>query len=609
MEGYQGEDGEEENNEELNRLIDIFGFLCHQIVKVVMSKIENEDGYTTIFELRTSMDPFELHVIWNRFFGEEDGGELKELHLSSLIKKLPENLKNIALDSIEMECMTSGDYQKKLWREVIQLNESEELKRENTFQESLFELPVEDGTGIAFRCVSFPPYLLELLKDKLFFELAIYSFFNNKIRVILDEESTIEEDFQLSEKHEQPSESSSEEECNLCKNTLDDFMIACDSCDSWFHGRCSGVDRERALKIKSFFCDNCRVNKAKKKKKIGEMLENHFHSDYSSKETSGSDFGSWTLINCDFGPHLMRKNSSLGVIILEEGIPSYSKVSLSALEALKEFDFKSWGLILDENFERNNNYPPIFLSTCVIKRSHNSIRNVMMIINLKKDSKNVKQIVKHSIKSNLSFLKEKDLPEQLIPLPLNEESNAKSAPTVIHSLARIQASKEISSSIASIIMRSNNEDFQRRSVELLGLDDFTGGNVLDTIQNRIEKLILNSVKASKPKKKLNDTNPLAETKTKRKKKSAVQDSKKEEGLKGESKLFEEINEETRKREEEILSLPSLISSLPKEYKRDTELGEEEIESDPRGEFENESKKQKTGINDRCQINFLINREL
>ncbi|KAK3820743.1 MAG: hypothetical protein JOS17DRAFT_688376, partial [Linnemannia elongata] len=44
----------------------------------------------------------------------------------------------------------------------------------------------------------------------------------------------------------------------ICSNpTLDDglFMIACDRCEVWFHGRCVGVREGDA--VKTWFCQRC----------------------------------------------------------------------------------------------------------------------------------------------------------------------------------------------------------------------------------------------------------------------------------------------------------------------------------------------------------------
>jgi hypothetical protein len=44
----------------------------------------------------------------------------------------------------------------------------------------------------------------------------------------------------------------------ICSNpTLDDglFMIACDQCEVWFHGRCVGVREGDA--VRTWFCQRC----------------------------------------------------------------------------------------------------------------------------------------------------------------------------------------------------------------------------------------------------------------------------------------------------------------------------------------------------------------
>lgn len=35
-------------------------------------------------------------------------------------------------------------------------------------------------------------------------------------------------------------------------------MIACDSCDEWFHGKCVGITHRKAEKITKYICDSCR---------------------------------------------------------------------------------------------------------------------------------------------------------------------------------------------------------------------------------------------------------------------------------------------------------------------------------------------------------------
>jgi len=53
-------------------------------------------------------------------------------------------------------------------------------------------------------------------------------------------------------------------------------MIACDSCDEWYHGSCINLTEDQAADIKSYICQNCRediereentADKSKKRKK------------------------------------------------------------------------------------------------------------------------------------------------------------------------------------------------------------------------------------------------------------------------------------------------------------------------------------------------------
>lgn len=50
----------------------------------------------------------------------------------------------------------------------------------------------------------------------------------------------------------------------ICRSSFDDgFMIGCDSCDEWFHGKCIGLRPSQARKLKSFVCQSCK-DKARK---------------------------------------------------------------------------------------------------------------------------------------------------------------------------------------------------------------------------------------------------------------------------------------------------------------------------------------------------------
>ncbi|KAF9971944.1 hypothetical protein BGZ73_005015 [Actinomortierella ambigua] len=58
----------------------------------------------------------------------------------------------------------------------------------------------------------------------------------------------------------QPSSKQADQEVYcICRGTYDgsEFMIACDRCEEWFHGRCIGVKPQAAKKTTHFYCQNC----------------------------------------------------------------------------------------------------------------------------------------------------------------------------------------------------------------------------------------------------------------------------------------------------------------------------------------------------------------
>ncbi|GKY97092.1 hypothetical protein MPSEU_000667700 [Mayamaea pseudoterrestris] len=49
--------------------------------------------------------------------------------------------------------------------------------------------------------------------------------------------------------------------CNycICRRPFDGFMIACDSCDDWFHGPCIGITESKAGKTEKYVCIRCSI--------------------------------------------------------------------------------------------------------------------------------------------------------------------------------------------------------------------------------------------------------------------------------------------------------------------------------------------------------------
>ncbi|OAQ25716.1 hypothetical protein K457DRAFT_80181, partial [Linnemannia elongata AG-77] len=45
----------------------------------------------------------------------------------------------------------------------------------------------------------------------------------------------------------------------ICRGPYDgvEFMIACDRCEEWFHGRCIGMKPQEAKKSNHYYCDTC----------------------------------------------------------------------------------------------------------------------------------------------------------------------------------------------------------------------------------------------------------------------------------------------------------------------------------------------------------------
>jgi hypothetical protein len=44
-----------------------------------------------------------------------------------------------------------------------------------------------------------------------------------------------------------------------------DFMIACDNCQRWFHGRCIKLRKKKSQKLDKYYCGSCIVKNLKRK--------------------------------------------------------------------------------------------------------------------------------------------------------------------------------------------------------------------------------------------------------------------------------------------------------------------------------------------------------
>ena len=47
----------------------------------------------------------------------------------------------------------------------------------------------------------------------------------------------------------------------LCRRPYEGFMIGCDSCDEWYHGRCIGLTESQAARYDKYVCVRCSLNR------------------------------------------------------------------------------------------------------------------------------------------------------------------------------------------------------------------------------------------------------------------------------------------------------------------------------------------------------------
>jgi len=90
------------------------------------------------------------------------------------------------------------------------------------------------------------------------------------------------------ESEEEESDSDEEEDPNLyciCKGRDDGtFMIACDECEDWFHGKCVGITKAKASKLPKYVCPNCTRAGRKRDRQASTLEKNEEHTDENMKE-------------------------------------------------------------------------------------------------------------------------------------------------------------------------------------------------------------------------------------------------------------------------------------------------------------------------------------
>ena len=78
----------------------------------------------------------------------------------------------------------------------------------------------------------------------------------------------------------------------LCRKPDDgDFMVGCDFCNEWYHGKCVGVSRKQAADIKRYSCPKCQP------KQPIVYVQQRQDDDYSQGEEEEEDDEEETLPN------------------------------------------------------------------------------------------------------------------------------------------------------------------------------------------------------------------------------------------------------------------------------------------------------------------------
>ncbi|KAF9084972.1 hypothetical protein BGX23_010077 [Mortierella sp. AD031] len=121
----------------------------------------------------------------------------------------------------------------------------------------------------------------------------------------------------------------------VCRGPYDgvEFMIACDRCEEWFHGRCIGMKPQEAKKSNHYYCDTCqRIRRmfgvtsaaqesvAPPKPKAPRKKSTEKRAEKQSRKTDG--FGTATKI---------KIKSSAGTAQAHDSTPSYYSVESSSV--------------------------------------------------------------------------------------------------------------------------------------------------------------------------------------------------------------------------------------------------------------------------------------